>query len=103
MTRTLLGASPALILLFLAFFSLALTPPAPMPQILTPVVTLPVVIGPTPGADTLQNATPAKIKPASVPLVKQAGNSDRIVLIGILIFGIIAVPILLQRKEWLGN
>jgi methylaspartate ammonia-lyase len=103
MMRKLRNASPALILLLLALSSLALAPSAHISQILTPVLTVPAIIKPTPVPRILQAATSTPTKTKTVPLVAQAGNSDRIVLIGILIFGIIVVPILLQRKEWLGN
>jgi hypothetical protein len=87
-------------MLLLALSSLALIPargiilPTPTftPGTVTPTLTLQAV-----------TLTPKKTKPTPIPLVTQAGNSDRIVLIGILIVGIVVVPILLKRKEWRGN
>jgi hypothetical protein len=45
--------------------------------------------------------TPAKTR-SSLPPGAQAGNSDWIVVIGILIVAIIVLPILIERKEWRG-
>jgi hypothetical protein len=93
-------------MLLLALSSLALPPPAHISQILTPVVTLPAIIQSTPDTNILQvaTATPGKIRPTTaIPLAKQAGNSDRIVLIGILIFGIIVVPMILKRNQLFGK
>lgn len=94
------------IIVFLAMLSsVALTPARHPSQDLTSVATLPAIV------DTLVSthsappatATPGKIKPTPTPNITQVGNSDRIVVIGILIVGIIVVPILLRRKEWSGS
>lgn len=93
-------------IVFLATLSsVALTPPAITPQDLTPPLPIPEIINSTPAVDILpiQTPIPNKIKPTPTPSLTRAGNSDRIVLIGILIVGIIVVPILLRRKEWYGN
>ena len=47
--------------------------------------------------------TPGKTKPTPALPLSQAGNTDRIVLIGILIVAIIITPIMLKRREWRGN
>jgi hypothetical protein len=48
-----------------------------------------------------QSTTPGpKIKPTPIPLEAQAGHSDGILILGILIFIFIAVPILLRYKDW---
>jgi|SRR5688572_1754837 len=94
-----------IIVFLVTLSSVALTPPAVTPQDLTPPLSVPEIINSTPAVEILpiQTPTPNKIKPTSTPSLTQAGNSDRIVLIGILIVGIIVVPILLRRKEWHGN
>ena len=45
-------------------------------------------------------ATPTKVKPTPVLPLSQAGNTDRIVVIGTLIVAIIIIPMVLKRKEW---
>lgn len=47
--------------------------------------------------------TPANPREASIPLNLEAGNSDWIVVLAILIVAIIVIPILIQRNEWKGN
>ena len=98
----------------MAFSSMAL---APSTQVLLGVTPTPGAIKPTPTGTRLVKlkptltvtqlagditATPGKNKPG-IPLEKQAGNSDWIVAIGILIVAIIVIPIMLKRKEWYGR
>jgi hypothetical protein len=47
--------------------------------------------------------TPAKTRPTPLPSDLQAGSSDWIVALGILIVAIIVIPIMLKRKEWYGR
>ena len=48
-----------------------------------------------------ETATPEpKIKATLVSLETQAGNTDFIVILGILIFAFILIPILLHYKDW---
>ena len=48
-----------------------------------------------------ETATPEpKIKATMVSLETQAGNTDVIVILGILIFAFILIPILLHYKDW---
>jgi hypothetical protein len=105
MMRTLRFVVLLIIVLLVTLSSVALTPPAPVPQDLTPPVPVPEIINTVLPVNTqpLPTSTPGKIKATPTPLPSQAGTSDRIVLIGILIVGIIVIPILLKQKEWRGN
>jgi hypothetical protein len=103
MIKHLRIAGLAMIVSLVALSSVALTPPTHLSQGLTPPLTIPVIVQSTPTSHSAPAPTPGKIRPTPVPSITQAGNSDRIVLIGILIVGIIVVPILLRRKEWGGN
>jgi hypothetical protein len=105
MMRTLRLVVLPIIVLFVTLSSVALAPPAAVPQDLTPPVSVPEIINTALPVDIqpLPTSTPGKIKATPTPALSQAGNSDRIVLIGILIVGIIVIPILLRQKEWRGN
>ena len=103
MLRQLRLPSLVIIVLLAALSSAALIPGGQV--LLDPTGTPGKVISPTSTTRLSQvtTPTPEKIKPTPASLVAQAGNSDGIVLIGILIVAIIIVPILLRRKEWRGN
>jgi hypothetical protein len=47
-----------------------------------------------------ETATPTPKVKTLVSLEAQAGNTDVIVIVGILIFAFIVIPILLSYKEW---
>ena len=48
-----------------------------------------------------ETATPVpKIKTTLASLEAQAGNTDVIVILGILLFAFIVIPILMYYKEW---
>ena len=97
----------------MAFSGMAL---APTQVLLSPTPTSTKTVKPTPSGTRLikkstltvtqlaggVTATPGKNKP-TIPLDQQAGNSDLIVLLGFLIVAVIAIPILLKRKEWWGK
>lgn len=54
-----------------------------------------------PAALLQETPTPGPKAKATVAIVDlQAGNTDVIVLLGILIFALIAIPILLHYREW---
>ena len=112
----------------MAFSSMAL---APSTQVLLSMTPTPSAITPTPSATRLlkpkpipatatrlikikptltvtqlageMTVTPAKTRPTPLPSDLQAGSSDWIVAIGILIVAIIVVPIMLKHKEWYGR
>jgi hypothetical protein len=54
-----------------------------------------------PPSIVMETATPGpKIKTTLVSFEVQAGNTDVVVILGILIFVFIVVPILLHYKDW---
>ena len=115
MTRKLRTIKIAILLLIMAFSGMAL---APSTQVSLGITATPRAIKPTPSGTRLVKlkptlaatqltknitATPAKARSTPLPPDTQAGTSDWIVAIGILIVAIIVIPILLKRKEWYGR
>jgi len=134
MIRQLIRLSgPVIIVILVAFSSMALLPGRPVIIVRTHTITpttgktsqtttvtatsLPQTTTPTPRRikptltrRPIQNLTstitptPAPTRPKpTLAPATQAGNSDGIILIGILIVGIIVIPIMLRRKEWRGD
>jgi hypothetical protein len=54
-----------------------------------------------PASVVLATATPEpKIKTTMTSLETQSGNTDVIVILGVLLFAFIVIPIVLRYKEW---
>jgi hypothetical protein len=112
MHRKLQITNISILLLLMAFSSMALAPSTQVLLSMTPTLR---AIKPTPSGTRLiklrptssvtqlagnVTATSAKTRSTPLPPDMQAGTSDWIVALGILIVAIIVIPILLKRKEW---
>ncbi len=126
MTRKLQIAHISILFLLMALSSLALAPseqvllsPTETLETINPTLTVTHTAKPdlTPTAtrpirklrptstimQPTRNITATPVKTRTVRLDLEAGTSDWIVLIGILIVAIIVVPIFIKRKEWRGK
>jgi hypothetical protein len=113
MTQKLQITHICLLLLLMALSSVALAPsPQALlsvthtPKIIKPAITVTRVVKLRPTFTAAQpreiTVTPVKTRSSSLPPGAQAGTSDWIVVIGVLIVAIIVIPILIKRKEWRG-
>jgi hypothetical protein len=55
---------------------------------------------PSPLVGITPTATVGKTRPTPIPPETQAGNTNGIVLFGVLIVAIIVIPIMLQNRKW---
>jgi len=110
MTKKIQAIYITLLIVFIGLSGIAMSTPAqprPAANILrfTPVgVTHPIKAKQVPISNLKSEAEPTSVNPnpkaASTSLDLEAGNSDWIVILAILIVAIVVIPIMIQRKEW---
>lgn len=102
MTRKLQLISLFVLFLLLALANLAMAPSVQVFSSTPTVQNLKPDVTPSQPMREI-TATPVKTRSAPASLAMQAGDSDSIALIGILLVVIIIIPIGLKYKEWWGR